>query len=187
MSVRTVRTVRQFCSRCSPQSQHHIQFPTETFFSSPNRPDRPTKTPPSPPPVSGCRVLCPRVKQRERKADHSKSSFAVESEWSHTSAPLVCLYTVNRDSFTFTFTTYTAIRALVRFQSVVVKVGEGVTGLKLHRSRAVRVSGDDCTMKGQPVRILIVRACTPDYAATSSGVYLHASNPVDFPKHTLFC
>jgi len=36
------------------------------------------------------------------------------------------------------------------------------------------------------VRILIVTECKSDYAATSIGFYLHASNPVDFPKHTLF-
>jgi len=41
-------------------------------------------------------------------------------------------------------------------------------------------------MNGQPVRILTVTECEPDYAVTSSGFYLHASHSVDFPKHALF-
>ena len=90
-------------------------------------------TGPPKPPVSGCRVLCSREKRPGRKADQSKSSFAVESDWSHTSTPPVCLYNVNRDSFTYTFTTYTAISALVRFQIVVVKGEFTLYTLDVHR------------------------------------------------------
>jgi hypothetical protein len=107
-SVPDARPSRSTTFSCRPR---HFSLP-QTVLTGPTKP-----------PVSGCRVFCPRVKRAGRKADHSKSSFAVESEWSRTSTPPVCLYTVNRDSFTFTFTTYTAINALVRFQIVVVKVG----------------------------------------------------------------
>jgi len=119
MSVTTVRQLMQQPvlvpdarpSRSTTFSSRprHFSLPRTVLTGQPNLP----------PPVSGCRVLCPRVKRPGREAHHSKSSFAVESEWSHTSTPPVCLYTVNRDSFT----TYTAIRALVCFQIVVIKVG----------------------------------------------------------------
>jgi hypothetical protein len=60
---------------------------------------------PSQPPIQWVKgALFPEVKQTENEADRSllsTRSTDVNSEWSYTSAPLICLYGVYRDNFTF--------------------------------------------------------------------------------------
>ena len=52
--------------------------------------------------VSGCQGTLQEVKWPARDVDHSVAE--IKNEWSYTSAPSICLYGMDRDNCTFTFT-----------------------------------------------------------------------------------
>jgi hypothetical protein len=70
--------------------------PGENFLSSPNRPCRLWAYP---------LIGYPKVKRPDYEADHPPLFIVkVKSEWSITSTSPICIYLVDRETFTFTFT-----------------------------------------------------------------------------------